>query len=63
MNHLVTIVMAVALFLLATASLAPIFGVTILDAPRYLSSGLGLTGVVLGVIMAIGGLVYWAGRR
>ena len=63
MNHLVTIVMAVALFGLALASVAPIFGITLLEAPRYISGGLGLTGVLLLIIMGIGGLVYWAGRR
>lgn len=62
MNNLATIVMAGALLLLAIASLAPYFGFSVFDETRYLSNGLGQTGIILLVITAIGGLVYWAGR-
>lgn len=63
MNKLVTIVMALALLLLMVFSLAPFFGIDELTEPRHLSGGLGLTGIALLAISAIGGLVYWAGRK
>lgn len=62
MNNLATIVMAGALLVLAIASLAPFFGISIFNETRYLSNGLGRTGIILLIITAIGGLVYWAGR-
>ncbi len=61
MNNLATIVMAGALLVLAIASLAPFFGISF-NETRYLSNGLGRTGIILLIITAIGGLVYWAGR-
>lgn len=63
MNHLVTLIMAVALLLLIAASVAPVIGLSNFTEPRYLSEGFGRTGFILLIITAIGGAVYWAGRQ
>ncbi len=63
MKHLVTLVMAGALLLLAFASLAPVIGLSGFTETRYVSEGLGRTGYILLTITLIGGLVYWAGRN
>lgn len=63
MSNFAAIVMVLAMGLLMIASFAPALGISLFDAPRYLSGGLGVTGLVLLVIAAVGGMLYIVGRQ
>jgi len=63
MKHLATALMSLALLALIGFSFAPTLGFTELAETRYLSQGLGLTGLLLLGIAAIGGWTYWRSRQ
>lgn len=63
MKHLVTALMSIALLALIGFSFAPSLGFSELKGSQYVSQGLGLSGLLLLGIAAIGGWTYWKGRQ
>ncbi len=63
MKHVVTALMALAILALIGFSFAPTLGFAELKGTQYISQGLGLTGLLLLAIAAIGGWTYWKGRQ